>query len=92
MWIVDELPALPQMMSSTANIEIRGAPVVFGERRVKSGVVEGLGPTLQHGAHHGSCLFVPAVVTHRPPAAVTMHLHLTRTWVQTSAQPDGSHL
>lgn len=89
---VNVLPALPQaLLLLQAAVEIQRAVVVDGPR-IKLGEVERLFAALQHGAHPGSHFFIPAGVTHRPPAAITVDLHLTSATVQTSGQPDGLHL
>lgn len=89
---VDELLALPQtLLGCIAHVVIQ-RPVVVSERRIKPGEVLRLGAALQHGAHHGGHAYVPAVIAHRAPAAVTVDLQFTGAAVQTSTQSDVSHL
>lgn len=83
--------ALPQTLILIAFI-VKQRAVVVGERRIKLGVLFHLITTAQHGAHNGSHLLIPAVITHDPPAAVTMHLQFTRAAVHTSSQSEASHL
>lgn len=86
------LLTLPQVgYVGRARVEPFGA-VIVGERRVELRENNRLGAAAEHGANHGGNVIVPAVVAHRPPAAVTVDLHFTRAAVQTSRKPDGLHL
>lgn len=92
MWLVDELLAAPQTAIRHTAVEIQRPGVVF-ERRIEPGVISWFTiATAQHGAHHGGDVFVPAVITHRTPAAVTVDLQNARAAVQTAGETDGSHL
>ena len=73
---VYDLPALPQVLLRIAAAIVPQYPLVVGESGEELAVLQRLGATLQHGAHHGGHVLVPAVVTHRAPAAVTVDLQL----------------
>lgn len=91
-WIIPDLPALPEILHvGEAGIEPLGANVV-DERGNKPGVLNSFGATLQHGTHHGGQIWVPAVITHGSPSAVAVNFHSPRAAVQTPGQSDCSHL
>lgn len=91
-WFITVLFALPEIPRvGGAGIEPLGATVV-DERGNKLGELLRSGATLQHGAHRGCQVFVPAVITHGPPAAVAVNFHSPRTAVKTPGQPDCPHL
>lgn len=92
MCFVDDLLALPQTLRVGKAQVVPQRPVVVGERGQELGDFRRLGAALQHGAHHGGHVYIPAVITHRPPAAVTVDFHFARAAVQTSSQSDCSHL
>lgn len=87
------LLALPEiLLIAVTCIEPLGTIVFMEERRNKLGDLGCFCATVQHGTHHGGQFYIPAIITHCPPAAIAVNFHSPRTAIKTSGQSDCSHL